>query len=445
VFIPAEDSNVENMLKNLARAHREALRRIESQWIVESVSGGNDPADARRSYELVWSGHRKYRNQLWNQGCKTRILKELNVSCSVNERRFDEDLDVAPCENGVLQQESGKISLVEHSRERLVTKRLGGGIVYDPHAQCPLFHHFLGTSVPDESQREWLQGIMGAALFGRPWKGFVNLIGKTDSGKSTFSRLMQRIFGSYSKAVSIETFLLGTTGNRDFRTHELKGVRLAVAGEPGIGRRLDSEIIKSLTGGDSQRTRTMYSKFVEWEPCVTIMIASNHPMKLETSDVAMLNRVGPVRFSNEHDIDQTLERRLEKETSGILNWLIEGAEQIISSGHVQELPSSMLELREYMAEDIDDTLQFLAEGLSEGRYQNSVEEYLTSYVSTNDLYHAYQLWASQEGIKYPVGKKTFTQRIGRRYKVSKSRFLGLTNGRTVIPGGIIPDHGEINQ
>ena len=430
-FVKAEDAHMGNIIKNYARAHREVLRILERHTIRDAIATGQEPDEARETYERKWKKHRSYRDALWNHTCKVRILKELETSWSVSEANFDADLNVAPCENGVLHWGVETVGFTDHDRQRLVTKRLAPGVYFDPSADAPQFRHFLETSIPDVAQREWLQKAMGAALFGRPWKGFLNLIGKTNSGKSTFARVMHKLFGSYSSAVSVETFLLGA-GNRDFQVHELKGVRLAIAGEPAPGRRLDSEIIKALTGGDPQRTRGPYDKYVEWNPCVTIMISSNQPMKLETSDEAMVNRIGPVLFSNKHEIDEELEQKLEQETSGILNWLIEGTRKIMSEGH-GEVPRSMIELREYMADEIDDALRFFSEKITSGEYIIDRDAHPYICLETRSSYSDYIMWASLEGIRRPVGAKQFTQRISRRYPTIRSngtRFAGITRPKS---------------
>lgn len=429
-YEPAEDANVENLLKLYAEAHRAALKRVKAAFVEDRTMAGSLEDEAEEDYREIWKRHRRYRDDLWNYSTKARILREMEASCAVSESTFDTDLNVAPCDNGVLVLGAdGRVRLESHSRERLLTKRLGHGVSYDPTAVAPHFARFLETSIKDGQQRDWLQRIVGGALFARPWKGFVNTIGKSDSGKSTFSRVMQRVFGDYAVAVGIETFL-ETRGSSEFRTHEMKAARLVVSGEPAQGRRIDAEVVKSITGGDWQRTREPYGRFVTWRPHATIVIASNHPMRFDTGDVAMLKRVGPVGFWNTHEIDLQLESKLEKELSGILNWVITGAEIVAAEGYTM-MPASMKELREAMAEDTDECLQFLKEQLNVGQLIEDKGAPASKCVLTGEVYRRYQIWCGLQGVRNPAGQKQFSQRIGRLWEVKSSngrRFMGLTDG-----------------
>jgi P4 family phage/plasmid primase-like protien len=432
IYTPANDGDVANMIVMYSEAYRNALRRIKATATAESLAEGEDRERIADDYRDKWKKHRTYRDLMWNQPRQNQLVKQMEIIQAISETKFDADQDIAVCENGVLVLGRGGVVRQDHDLNRLVTKRLCKDLSWDPAAQAPVFHSFLESSVRAPDQRDWLQLVLGMALFGRPMKGFVNFIGQTDSGKSTLSRLLHTVFGTYAAFVGIDTFLEGSAGNNEFRIHELKGMRLVLSSEPAQGRKIDSEAIKTITGQDRLRTRLPYGHYVEWAPKALIVISSNHAMRLDTADVAMMKRLRPVEFTQADAVDPTLERRIRnQEMPGILAWLVAGAERAMKSGEelALEPTRTMVQLREKMAENVDDVLQFLTESLDQGwlvKVDNNSSR--NTFIPVADLYTRYTMWCMSEGVRNPIGKRNFTNRIDRLHEVVHStikRFRGL--------------------
>jgi putative DNA primase/helicase len=425
VHSAAEDGNVPFVIRRFARAYKDVMREIQRD-VIRTRGDDETEAEAMERYQQVWRKHRTYRDAIWMNPGQVRVARQLEQHLSVSEVKFDAISGMVVASNGVISISAAGAVVLPHDRDNLVTLRLGE-VSYRHDAQAPVFQRFLETSVPDEEHRGWLQRSLGMALIGKPGKSFINLIGRTNSGKSTFVRALQGVLGTYASPVSVETFLEGN-GNNDFRLHSLKGVRFAFASEPAAGRKLDTEAIKSITGGDMQETRQLYGRFVTWKPSCLIVIASNQPQRFDTADTAMMERISPIAFSQAHAIDPDLDVKLAAEKDGILKWLIDGA--VMELGGTAAVSKTMLKLREAMAEHVDDCLRFIAEGLEEGWLREDGDAPTSRCAQVNELYRSYQLsWCPDEGIRYPVGRKAFSAKIGRRYPVQKSngyRFTGLT-------------------
>jgi len=95
------------------------------------------------------------------------------------------------------------------------------------------------------------------------------------------------------------------------------------------------------------------------------------------------------------------------------------------------LPASMVAERERLATETEDALQCVAEMVELGSLAALPPESVSAVrcVKVDWLYQQYAAWcASTEGIARPLGRKTFSDIVGRRYPRKKSdgwRFTGL--------------------
>ena len=430
IHATAVDGDIGNVIVRYAEAYRMALQRIKAAAIAEGMANGDDESVAISHYESRWKEHREYRKRLWDQPRQGLLLRQMETICSISEGKFDRDPDMAACDNGVLTLGPDGVRLEPHSCDRLITKRLGEGVYWSKTAEAPVFQKFIETSIKAEDQREWLQIVLGLALFGRTGKYFLNFIGETDSGKSTLAEIMRQVFGTYACSIGVDTFLEGSKGNNEFRLHELRGMRISFASEPSPGRKIDSEAIKTLTGQDRMNTRQAYGFYVQWDPHVLVVVLANQAMRMETADIALMKRLRPIEFHQPTDLDLGLKFKLRKEMPGILRWLVEGAERGVERGNVELEPTpSMIELRENMATSVDDCLRFLEEALEEKWVKEVTPNgVFKEFITVGELYTKYTMWAAGEGISFPVGKKTFATRVGRRFPQIRSngvRFRGL--------------------
>ncbi|KWU07167.1 hypothetical protein AEL97_11795, partial [Lactobacillus crispatus] len=98
--------------------------------------------------------------------------------------------------------------------------------------------------------------------------------------------------------------------------------------EANEGQRLDEGLVKQLTGGDRIVARQQYGKEFEYQPSYKIWMATNHKPLIRGTDEGIWRRLILIPFEYQvpkDKIDRNLKYKLEAESMGILNWIVEGA------------------------------------------------------------------------------------------------------------------------
>lgn len=422
------------MTRRVARWHADAVRdtwsRVREQ-IAEMPQ--QDRPGVLKLAEKNWALHRAYAKRLFDDAGQKAIRSQAGEALLLDETRMDKGTGRIVVDNGVIDLEQvladGYVRLLPHDPADLVSKRMGEGLAWDPQARCPAFERFTREAVRDEDMRWWLLWRTACTLFGRvSRKGFVNLIGARDSGKSTFTRLIDYIAGDYARSVQVETFLAKHSGDQGFRQHELMGARFVHTHEPNQSAVYDVAFMKTITGSDRQATRTLNQGFIRWFPQCTPFIGSNSPIRFNTADDAMMSRLESVLFERGYDKpDDRLSERLRAEANGILRLLVSCIEHEARGG-MPDMPLSMIALREQMAEATEDALEFVTEWIGEGRLRTDSQVPAYKCVQVGSLYGHYRYWCEDAGVK-PVGRKMFAAIVGRKYARSQSggswHFMGL--------------------
>lgn len=444
VHRPCNNGDVERLIHIWAHTLKDAIQQVRDHYELQAASAPDQAAADRvmKEYHEGWKDHKAYRDRLFNDAGQKAVLSQLKAMTAVDESVFDAEGRYFVVENGVINMDAvaktHEIHLLPHDPRRKLTKK--STVVWDPDAYSGWWEWYLRRSLPDDEVRKYLQRWAGSALLGKPnSKGLINLIGPQDSGKSIFIDTMLNVIGDYGKMVRAATFLAKKNGDAGYDMHELRGARIVTASEPGRGKQLDDDAVKTVTGSDTMRTREPYGRFVSWKPQCTIFIASNAPMRLDTADGALLNRIKPIIFPKsfrrgadvpeEERAELRLSEYLSFERSGIFRWLVDGLMDFLENGLGDE-PLAVSQGREAMAIDIDSSLMWLSEEIACGNVVVDTDPNTPSshYLAVNQAYQMYVMWCAEAGERFPFGRKNFSASIKRQYPTVQSggiRFKGL--------------------
>ena len=261
---------------------------------------------------------------------------------------------------------------------------------------------------------------------------FVNFHGQGRNGKSALLSLMLELFGDYGAAIP-EDLVLENPRASGFDLSEIPGIRLGVVADAPDGR-LNMKDMKPIITGDPMTAKRKYRDNLQFRPVCKIAVGTNNRLKLRDTGLGVQRRIRLIPFDYtipEEKVDVFLKDKLLEEGPLILAMLIGMAHEYYKNGGgPRAFPACEVvdaASREYMASE-DQVGQFLEE---------KTEAAEGAQVSAADLFRAYTAWCAEQGIRKPMGKNSFGDRLTARNMERKSDgkvrwYLGI---RLRIPDG----------
>lgn len=323
---------------------------------------------------------------------------------------------------------------------------------YDPDAECPRFMQYLDEDVRDEDVLK-LQEYLGYMLhhWGQPFKKALLLIGPTDSGKSTFTRLVREFLGGEDNVASETLYDLISTR---WGTAELFGQMANIRNELSSNELKRPERFKELTGGEEQisaekKGSDKFSFVVKSK----FLFSTNEVPSIEGADPAFYNRWLFASFPHtldEDEKDPDLIDDLIDELPGILNWALEGYDRLLKQDGFSN--ERTLDEKQSMWEEHGGTIaRFKAEMLHPtGRRSDDVKK--------SDVYALYTAYCDYIAKEAETQQKLTSElkkddRIGDKEQGGDRYFTGVQIDQRTI-GGRAPldddtfdddDHDPANQ
>jgi putative DNA primase/helicase len=344
-----------------------------------------------------------------NHGKVTAQLNMLKsmVLCDLTD--LDSNPNKLGCMNGVIDLESGKHLPPERSAR--ITKRLGAE--FDSDSVCPTFgklvHDMLGG---DEDKIGFVQRLTGYWLTGlTKYHVFPILVGEAGGGKSTFTNAIMSVLGDYATTMMSDTLFeksAATEARYDLAT--LRGKRFVVAQEAESQEKIRATTVKALTGEDTLKVRLPYQKPWCLPPCAKFLMVANKRPNLDVFDSGLRRRVLIIQTApppSENDLD--LGEKLEKEKSGILNWMIAGWVAVMESGF--RIPTVIKDATSAFFRDRNEIEGFLRE---------CVLPCPASRVSKYELHQTYREYCLADGLE-PRSMNEFGRLLRTTYDMDDGR------------------------
>lgn len=282
---------------------------------------------------------KKERSALIAHGKRTEALQRrkamLEGACymmAVREQDLDRDSMMFNASNGTIDLQTGL--LLEHNSKDLITMQ--APVIYDPDATCPRFDQFLTEIFPDSSGLgignteviRFVQKFIGYCLSGNCNEQVMAVAwGSGANGKSTLLGVLQEMFGNYATTSPTEMLLVKRNEGIPNDIARLRGVRFVTASETAEGRRMNTALIKQLTGQDQMTARFLRCEFFTFVPQFKLVLITNHTPSASGDDAAFWRRVRLIPFTERFEgatMDKNLGTKLRQEWPGILRWCVAG-------------------------------------------------------------------------------------------------------------------------
>ncbi len=330
----------------------------------------------------------------------TSTLSELQtlLRMEVEEQGFfdrsNRSAPVIHAENGFLRPESDNSCWQLAEKDEAVERELHSchrlQVAFDPSAECPEFMRFLQDGGLSEEDQFVLQSYLGQAQLGRNRDNSILLVnGDGGNCHRQLLTLIRRIIGEGGIAFLPH----GSFGVRKIY-QEILGRHLAMASEvpPEYLITCGSETVLSLTGNDPIRLETRGGNenfYIEGEYPVILFSNQRLRLSLQGDKEAWRRRLLSISFAqtdhgkeNQESCQQTVEL-LQQEQSGILNWMLAGALEVLKNNGL--IPRSKEQIRaiDDILEEADSVQVFCTEILTKADSSDTVTclDLQTAYVS----------------------------------------------------------------
>lgn len=282
----------------------------------------------------------------------------------VFRREWNEDVDKSLQGHRQWLAHGAYVKFKPHNPDDRVTKL--APVVFDPAAEAPRWLSFLTEVQPEADMRRFLQQWKGYQTTGETGEARTCIFhGTGRNGKGVFEDATGFVLGDYAGSTPVKTFLLeGIAKGAGQATPELAklpGLRSLRTSEPGKDAKLDESLVKQVTGGDPIDARHLNRPFFTFLPEFKLTMLTNHKPRISGVDEGIWSRVTLVPWSvymPREKRDMQLARKLRREASGILNWMLDGLSSWLEHG--LQLPGAVVDATTSYRSESDPLGQFLA-------------------------------------------------------------------------------------
>ena len=287
---------------------------------------------------------------------------------------------------------------------------------------------------PNPDTRRFLYIILASCLDGNQRNQiFPILTGNGANGKGRLAKLVEDSLGDYASTIDVSFLTQKRTspGNANPQLAKTKGRRVIFLQEPDNNDRLNTGLMKSITGGDKLEARKLYGDPFTIDPQFTTFLVCNNLPKIETIDGGTWRRVRAIpfkcTFKDNPDIDDPYQKKADPDLDdslklmkeALLSKLIEIYRE--TKGKISVIPEEVLEETNQYKSDSDIYEQYILDNLI-------VTKNIENKINDKELFKHFNDWKLNEkkNIKTIIDKKTFIKDMCNKLgKTKNNEFIGI--------------------
>ena len=328
--------------------------------------------------------------------------------------------------NGILNLFSQELVPV---RYKAVPVKGASPVVYDPVATAPVFKKTLDEVFEgNEPMIRYFLQAMGYLMLGAPKEQvfFVIYGPSAGNGKNTLMDAIEYVMGGYAMKLSPKAILENSHNNDGATpsTARMEGKRMVVVSEPSAKHQLDSGAVKSMVGDITMPVRENYESAKDIKIEFVLAMLANKLPKVHADDHGLWRRAKIIPFTRTFrgdQVDADLPKKLRAEASGILNFMLAGAQDYLLNGLLEpeKVTAAIAEERE----SVDTVTAFLKDIMRTG-----VEDETPMKM----IFQLYENWRAQNHTYVRITKQALGKAL-----VEKG-YRKSARGHCVYHHGLIP-------
>ncbi|SEP08536.1 putative DNA primase/helicase [Mucilaginibacter gossypiicola] len=303
--------------------------------------------------------------------------------------------------NGTFEIGLGSPILRPFDRDDFITYQLP--FRYDPNAEASLFNSFINRVLPDEDCQKLLAEYLGYLFIKRSnlnIQKVLLLYGSGSNGKSVVFEVISALLGSHNVTnYSLEKL---TDSQGSYRAG-LANKLLNYASE--ISNKVDGTVFKQLASGEPTEARKLYGNPFSLTDYAKFIFNCNQLPVAPEQTHAYFRRFAILPFTvtiSEEEADPDLSKKIiDKELSGVFNWVLSGLERVLQQKKFTESVMAMQLLDEYKKKS-DNVALFIEE-----------EEYkpeINDFMALQTLYSDYVNYCQECGYR-KFAKRNFSDNL----------------------------------
>lgn len=352
------------------------------------------------------------------------VIEHLKAQGRTEIDTFGTPPQTVAVENGLLELDSGRRLDLQPEHRALWQMP----VTHEPDAECPKFKDALRQWIPDESTRKTLQEYVGSALDDSSvrFQKMLFLLGPTDTGKSVFLEVMERLFGDENTASQAIQYL----ANQRWGVDKIIGKPINVRHDLDTNVIKRTGMVKELASGNPMNAEAKHGDPYKARPTAKHFFSANQVPQRDSPEDAFYNRWLTIRFNQQIPADEQNPNMVDElttpdELSGILNWAVEGYQRLHEQQGFTNTRTSE-ETRELWRSYGDSIDQFIVDWIMETP---------DSEVKKSKVYDEYVTYAKAQGL--PVeSKQRVTSRLNRLDGVTQSQVRGEGDSKPRVFRGI---------
>ena len=388
----------------------------------------------RKSLEIKYKAAQNVCKNIHNANYKEKLLSELH-KLYYNEYFFnnlDSNKNLICFNNGVFDLE--KMELRNGRPDDYIS--LSTNINYIPYDinNIVKLEQFFEEIQPNPDTRRFLYTILASCLDGNQRNQiFPILTGNGANGKGRLAKLVEDALGDYASTIDVSFLTQKRTspGNANPQLAKTKGRRIIILQEPDNCDKLNTGLMKSITGGDKLEARKLYGDPFIIDPQFKTFLVCNNLPKIETIDGGTWRRVRAIpfkcTFKDNPDLDDPYQKKanpdldddLKTMTEALLSKLIQVYKE--TKGKITFIPEEVLEETNQYKSDSDIYEQYILDNLL--LTKNNCD-----YINEKELFKHFNDWKliEKKNIKTNIDKKTFIKdMINKLGKTKNNNFYGV--------------------